>query len=276
MTPRKIDYFRRGRHFLFGMVHLWPILQGNYSLSEIEERAVTDAMRLAEAGFDAVMIENFGDAPFYPESVPPHTIAGMTRIAYAISRKFEELGRDAPKLGINVLRNDAQASIAIAAAVGADFVRVNVHSGAMVTDQGLIQGKAHETVRYRDIIHPECVILADLQVKHSAPLAKRSMEEEAHELWKRAKADGLILTGTRTGASADLQQCRQLNQIFPECPLLVGSGVTPEQLQKLLPHSTGLIVGTWLKQDGQLHNPVDLDRAKELVSLVGKKAGVNN
>lgn len=262
------NFFQPGRCFLFGMIHLEPLLEGPMTLAEVEARALEDASTLAEAGFNAVMIENFGDAPFYPDKVPPHTIAGMTRIGHTIQSHFNTLGDDAPKIGINVLRNDASAALAIAAAIDGAFIRVNIHSGVMVTDQGLIEGKAHETCRYRTQIHPTCNILADIHVKHAAPLVHRPLVQEAKELWQRAHADALILTGDRTGGSTDPTKVQNLRKALPDCPLLVGSGVTPDQLLHLLPWCNGLIVGTWLKKDSILSNPIDLERAKRLVELV--------
>src|SRR5690606_13240725 len=113
-----------------------------------------------------LMLENFGDTPFYPRRVAAHTVAAMTAIAVEVRRQV-----DLP-LGINVLRNDGLSALGIAAASGADFIRVNVLSGARVTDQGIVQGIAHDLLRERRWLGAESVkILADVNVKHSAPLA---------------------------------------------------------------------------------------------------------
>ncbi len=250
--------------FLFGMVHLLPLFD-RFSLDEVERRALEDARKLAEAGFHGIMIENFGDTPFYPDKVPLHTVTAMTRIALKIK---EELSSFSFQLGINVLRNDVEAAIAIAASVGANFVRANIHSGTMLTDQGLIQGKAHLTARYRDQIHPKLRILADIQVKHAAPLALRPLEEEAEELHLRAKADALIITGSGTGKRADFSNLKRIRQHLPECPLIVGSGVTPEQLREIVSLADAAIVGTWLKFDGQTTAPIDPQRALSLMKTL--------
>lgn len=270
MTPAKKIHFSRERCTLIGMIHLDPILEGRHHipLGEVEAKAVEEAKKLQEAGFDAVLIENLGDAPYYPSSVPPHTVAGMTRVGSAIKKYFMSCPGEGPLLGINVMRNDAQAAIAIAAATGASFVRVNVHSGTMVTDQGLLQGQAHVTVRYRDQINPDCRILADIRVKHAASLVERPLEEEAKELWRRANADALILTGTQTGSVIVPQELRGLHHALPNCPLIAGSGVTPEQASHLLPYIQGIIVGTWLKQDGDINNPISFERAQHFVETV--------
>lgn len=257
------------RCFLIGMVHLGPIFEGRDcpSLEEVERQAVEEAIVLADAGFDAILIENLGDAPFYPEQVPPHTIAGMTRIAMSIQAAFRK-HKSPPVIGINVMRNDSMGAIAICAASAGSFVRVNVHSGVMVTDQGLIHGKAHLSSRYRDQYHQNCSIFADVRVKHAAPLAERSLKHEAIELWKRGRADALILTGAQTGNVIVPQELRGLRQAIPSCPLIAGSGVTPEQLSQLLPYIEGIIVGTWLKEDAEVVNPISPDRAKHFVNAV--------
>ncbi|MCR4414077.1 MAG: BtpA/SgcQ family protein, partial [Thermoguttaceae bacterium] len=157
-----------------------------------------DAEVLAEAGVDGLLLENFGDAPFFPGRVPAVTVAAMTALACEVRRRF-----DLP-LGINVLRNDGQSALAIAAAAGARFVRVNVLCGARVTDQGVIVGIAHDLLRDRATLGLARVrIFADVDVKHSAPLARRPIEEEADETLRRGGADGLLVTGTATGRAPE-------------------------------------------------------------------------
>src|SRR5713101_4601014 len=121
------------RPAIIGMVHLLPLPGAPRWAGSMEEalaRAVEDARALAEGGVDGVMVENFGDAPFYPDHVPPETVAAMTRAARAVVEAVPV------PVGVNVLRNDTAAALAIAVAVGARFIRVNVHTGAMWTDQG--------------------------------------------------------------------------------------------------------------------------------------------
>src|SRR5262245_22264078 len=129
---------------IIGMLHV-PALPGSpqsrLKFSAILTWVLKDADALAAGAVDALLLENFGDVPFYPRRVPPHTVAFMTAIARELKRTFEL------PLGINVLRNDAESAIAIASAVPADFIRVNIHTGARVTDQGIIEGTAHETLR---------------------------------------------------------------------------------------------------------------------------------
>lgn len=251
----------RERHALIGMVHLGPILERGVALADVERDACRDAERLAAAGFDAIVVENFGDRPFYPDVVPAWTIAGMTRCILAVRRVVG----DALPLGVNVLRNDARAALAIAAATQVQAIRVNVHIGAAVTDQGIIEGKAHETVRLRRAIAPDVAVWADVRVKHAAPVAVRSITEEAEELHERGEADALIVSGLRTGGQTDPERLAEVRAAVG-CPILVGSGATPEQLAALMPVCDGLIVGSWLKVGGAVLAPVDQARAAEFVA----------
>jgi membrane complex biogenesis BtpA family protein len=187
-----------------------------------------------------VILENYRDVPFHPGRVPASTIAAMTQLVCLVRREYPRL-----VVGANVLRNDATAALAIAHATGANFIRVNVHTGAVVTDQGLLQGMAHDTLRYRRELKADVGILADLQVKHGRPLAIRPLVEEAMEARERGLADGLILTGPVTGAAADPDDLRTVRAALPDCPLLVGSGVTPGNIEQFAPLADGYIVGTY-------------------------------
>ncbi|MGH9332932.1 MAG: BtpA/SgcQ family protein, partial [Vicinamibacteria bacterium] len=153
---------------LAGMLHL-PPLPGSplrrSSLDSIEERLLGEARILEEAGFDALVLENFGDVPFFKDRVEPVTIAAMTRLAVGVRREASGL-----RLGINVLRNDAEAALSVAFAVEAQFIRVNVHVGATATDQGVIEGRAAKTVRLRAALGAEVEIWSDVQVKHGKSL----------------------------------------------------------------------------------------------------------
>ncbi|WP_256948899.1 BtpA/SgcQ family protein, partial [Halorubrum ezzemoulense] len=189
---------------LLGMVHLPPLPgapnapdDGREAMRAAVDRAASDARALDSGGVDGIVIENFGDAPFYPDEVPPHVVAGVTRAATAVAAET-----DLP-LGVNVLRNDAEAALSVAAAVGADFVRVNVHTGARVTDQGIVQGRAHETLRLRDRLGVDVGVFADTDVKHSAPLTPAGYTAESFaDTAERGLADAVIASGPGTGEAA--------------------------------------------------------------------------
>ena len=184
---------------LIGMVHLMPLpgsaRDAENTLEVVIERAISDAKSLEAGGADAIMIENFFDAPFVKEDSPPHAIASMTRAVLAV-RNVVNL-----PLGVNVLRNDSFSAIAIAHVCGAQFVRVNVWVGAAVTDQGVIEGAARKAILYRKELGADVAIFADIFVKHATQLASGSLEDAAKDAVLRGLADGLSVSGTTTGAS---------------------------------------------------------------------------
>lgn len=250
---------------IIGMLHAPPLpgsprYDGNWP--GVVQHVLTDFEVLAVAGVHGLMLENFGDAPFYPDRVPQETVACLTRLAVEIRRRSEL------PLGINMLRNDAAAAVAVAAAAGADFVRVNVLCGARVTDQGLLQGNAHEVLRTRDRLRAGHIhILADVDVKHSAPLAQRPLAEEVHETLARGGADAIIISGSATGALPDLQHVQTAFSAAGAAPVIVGSGVTPASLCDLWPHADAFIVGSHFKQDGVPTSPIVPERVRDLLAV---------
>lgn len=251
----------RARGRLVGVIHLAPLPgspRSTLSGADVARAAAKDARVLADAGFDLVMVENFGDTPFFASEVPPVTVSAMTACALAV----REAAPGTP-VGINVLRNDARAALAVAAVVGAACIRVNVHSGARVTDQGLVEGRAAETLRARRALGAESVaIWADVNVKHSAPLAARDVGQEAEDLVKRALADAVLVTGWGTGKGVDEAELRRVRDAVGGAPVLVASGVTVETIAGLAPLCDGVIVGSALRADGVAGGAIDPRRAE--------------
>jgi membrane complex biogenesis BtpA family protein len=197
------------------------------------------------------MIENFGDAPFVPNRVARITVAAMTACAVAVRSAFPGLA-----LGINVLRNDAEAALAIAIASGADLIRINVHTGARMTDQGLVEGRAHETLRLRRNLGATHIrLLCDVDVKHSAPLARRALGDEAEELAERGLADAVLVTGPGTGRGVAKPHLDEVLAAV-RVPVLVASGATEETLADLCA-AHGVIVGSCLRKSGRAGDPID-------------------
>lgn len=249
---------------VIGMVHLGP-LPGSPtfggSLDAVIEAAARDAALLAEAGFGGIMVENFGDAPFFADDVPKVTVASMSRAVAAVI--------DSGRLptGVNVLRNDALAALAVAAASGAAFIRVNVLSGTMFTDQGPIVGRSADVARARASLCPDTAILADVFVKHAAPPPGLRIEDATRDLVERGGADAVVVSGSGTGAATDPDEVRAVAAVA-SAPVYVGSGVTPQTAAPLLEVASGLIIGSALKQDGRATNPVDPHRAEEFIASI--------
>jgi membrane complex biogenesis BtpA family protein len=249
---------------IIGMVHLDPLPGAprfDGDRESVRERAVQDAAHLSSGGIDGIIVENFGDAPFYRDDVPKHVVAEMTHLVGSVCDTV-----DVP-VGVNVLRNDGKAALSIAAATGASFVRVNVHTGARVTDQGLIEGQAHETLRLRERLNVDVRILADVAVKHSAPVSAENVTQSTHDAVERGLADGVIVSGAGTGRAVDRERLETVAQITDDLsvPTYIGSGVTHETVHDLLSIADGAIVGSSLKEDDVTDNPVDESRVTSLL-----------
>lgn len=256
------------RPILIGMLHVPPLPgspQATLSFSAIRDFVMRDAEALVEGGITNLMIENFGDTPFFPGTVPFHTVAHLTTITNEVATKFPDA-----EIGLNVLRNDGCSALAIAAATGASFIRVNVLCGARLTDQGIIQGIAHDLLRLRKNLSVENVaILADVDVKHSAALAERPLADEIEDAIKRGHADAIIVSGKATGVSVDARQMNEAVSVAGSKPVLIGSGATASSINDLRDRAAGFIAGTNVKFDGNVHSPVDVVRVRKIVACVG-------
>jgi len=257
---------------LVGVVHLPPLPgspRATQACAEIAASAALDARTLQGAGFDLVVLENFGDAPFFAERVPAVTVSAITACAVAIRQACPDF-----PLGVNVLRNDAEAALAVATVVGAHCIRVNVHTGARVTDQGIVQGRAAETLRSRRALGAERVaIWADVDVKHSAPLGERDPAREAEDLVKRGLVDAVLVTGEGTGRGVDEGKLRRVRDAVAGVPVLIASGATEDTLARLAPLCDGVIVGSALRSNGVAGGPVDAERAARFAAAFARCFG---
>jgi membrane complex biogenesis BtpA family protein len=242
------------------MVHLEPLPGApgyGGSMDAILDRARVDAQAIAAAGFDGIMVENFGDAPFFTDDAPKVTIAAMTRAV-------AEVATVGLPTGVNVLRNDGLGALAVAAATGAQFIRINVLSGTMYTDQGPIVGSAALIARARRELCPETAIMADVFVKHATPPAGLTLIDATNDLVERAGADAVIVSGAGTGAATSLDDLKTVAD-RSHLPVFVGSGATAATIRDILAIGDGAIVGSDTKIDGIATNPVDPQRAAAVV-----------
>ena len=256
-----------GKNGIIGMVHLKPLPgspRGGVDFNEIYKQAYEDGLRLFKGGVDAILVENYGDAPFLKERVEPHVIAALS---IAAMRLRESTGLP---VGVNCLRNDCLGSLGAAAASGASFVRVNVFTGVMVTDQGIIQGCAGELLRYRRVLGARVKIFADVLVKHGVPLAGTDLIQASIETVERGLADALIITGPGTGMPVDMGMLEMVRKALPRVPLVAGSGVTAGNIKEIMELCEAVIVGTFFKEDGKIEKPVEISRVRALVQALTK------
>ncbi len=251
---------------VYGVVHLksLPGSPENYlSLDEIIELAQEDVNNLVFGGVDGIIIENFGDTPFVKDDISKRTLASFTTVVENI-----EYDREI-KVGINVLRNDGIAALSIAEATKADFVRINVLNNVMMfTDQGIIEGKAHEIVEFKNSLNKEIEIYADVFVKHAVPPEGSKIENHTEELIHRAGADVVIVTGDGTGHEINIEDLNKVRDIVPQGKLAIGSGVNEENIEDYTGLADILIVGTNFKVDQDVSKRVDQRSVEQLIQMI--------
>lgn len=247
---------------IIGVVHLLPLPTSprwGGNLKAVISRAEQEATALSAGGVDGIIIENFFDAPFAKDRVDPAVVSAMTLIVDRLK------GMVTLPIGINVLRNDARSAIAIATCVGIDFIRVNVLTGVMATDQGLIEGKAYELMRYRRELGSEVGILADVLVKHAHPLGTPNLTTAVQDTIQRGLADGIVLSGWSTGNPPSKEDLKLARAAAGDTTIFVGSGANWENIPDLLSAADGVIVASSLKRHGKIEETIDPIRVSQFV-----------
>jgi membrane complex biogenesis BtpA family protein len=252
---------------VIGVLHLLPLpgapRYSGASVSEIARQAVAESVDLAEGGVDGIIIENFRDNPFL-KRVGPETIAAMTRVSVEISKAVSL------PLGLCVLQSDGLGAIAIAKAVGAAFIRVPYFSETYVVDAGLMDSIAGSLQRFRVSLGCTAKVFADVHIKHGYPLAQRDIGASARDAIERCSADAVIVTGLRTGGETDLEDVKRVRKALPDANLIVGSGVSLENVGRYLEYVSGIILSTSLKREGRTENVVDPGRVSDFMKEIEK------
>lgn len=247
---------------IIGVVHLLPLPTSprwGGNLKAVIDRAEQEVTALASGGVDGVIVENFFDAPFTKNQVDPAVISAMTLIVQRLMNLVTL------PVGINVLRNDSQSALAIATCVRAQFIRVNVLTGVMATDQGFIEGQAHQLLRYRRELGSDVKIFADVLVKHARPLGSPNLTTAVQETIERGLADGVILSGWATGSPPNLEDLELASAAANGTPVFIGSGANWENVSTLMKAADGVIVSSSLKRRGQIEQPIDPIRVSQFV-----------
>ncbi|XP_046736218.1 uncharacterized protein F13E9.13, mitochondrial [Diprion similis] len=255
---------------VIGMIHVGglpgtPRYGG--SVKRIITEALDDAAIYASCKVDGVLVENMHDIPYVQaKDLLPETTALMTRVCSEV-RKI--LPRHVP-CGVQVLAGANKEAIAVAQAADFQFIRAEGFVFSHIADEGFTDASAGSLLRYRRQIDAENVLVfSDIKKKHSA----HSITSDV-SLSETAKAaeffltDGVIITGSATGDPADAAQVKEVKRVA-KGPVIVGSGVTTENLEKYLT-ADAVIVGTYFKTDGHWENAVDSGRVDSLIRKLEK------
>lgn len=247
-----------GESPLIGVIHLPRLSVGtNHQLSEIITYANEEAKKLEQCDFSAIIVENYNDAPFAKTQVSDYVFSKLSIIIHEM-KKSTSL-----PIGVNILRNACLQAYIIASIQELEFIRCNVWESAYVTDQGMIEGVAHEVINCKNQLSSSVKVFADIHVKHAIPLGSSNLLETAKNALYRGKADHVIVSGDSTGTPPSALAIKELSDygIYP----FIGSGLSIKNLLQFAPYIGGAIVGTSIKKNFKVTNPIDTDLAISLV-----------
>jgi membrane complex biogenesis BtpA family protein len=250
---------------IIGMLHLRPLpgssIYDGTGLEPIIRHALEEAKILLDNGVNGLNIENYFDLSYSPDVAPTETVASMAIIANEIRKAF-------PKavLGLCVLA-DPIAGLAIAHAIHAQFIRATFFTEASVDVSGLVIRRPHDILRYRKFLDPSIKIFADVQIKHSAPLARRPIEESAYDA-AYFLADAVIISGKHTGFPTNIEDVKKVREVLPDYPILIGSGIKNQDAPELFKYASGAFAGTTFKKDGSTDNSVDPSRVHDFMETM--------
>jgi membrane complex biogenesis BtpA family protein len=255
---------------IIGMVHLPPLDQA-FDMSNTDdsifEISLQDAIALEEAGFDAILIENFHDTPFPKYRLDDEKFILMSTIVKEVGSKISI------PWGVNVLRNACVQALIMATVNKGSFIRCNIYEGAYVTDQGIIESVAKDVQKKKREINSKVQILADVHVKHATPLGDFSLEEAAKNAITREGADAIIVSGKTTGTLIEISRLKNFVEMTKIKPIL-GSGLSSNNLSEVFPYISGAIVGSSIKV-ADISSPIDIEKAKTKIQALWKAVGLS-
>ncbi|MBM4413050.1 MAG: BtpA/SgcQ family protein [Chloroflexi bacterium] len=265
------DIFRTPKPII-GMVHCWPMPGApgytGYGMHTIIDHAKADTEALLAGGCDGVIVENMWDIPFRAGAhIPPESIASHAVVAAAVRAECHL------PMGINLVHNGGVALLAIAIAARAEFIRVCMFTGAGVWDAGSFdEGCAADLMRRRKELHAEHIkIIADVDKKHSVRFP--GIDLATHIEWTRFfGADALIISGRMTGDAPDLGKVREAKALAGDRPIIIGSGADDRNIGAFMSVADGVIVGSSIKYDGQIAQPVDAERVRRFIDAARSHA----
>jgi membrane complex biogenesis BtpA family protein len=265
METKQIDQIKGGK-WIIGMVHVdaLPGTPGNtQTIPSIIKHAVDEALILQDSGIDAILIENMHDVPYLKKSVGPEVVACMTAISAELRKKIQV------PLGIQILAAANKEALAVAQATALDFIRTEGFVFGHLADEGYLESCAGELLRYRKQIGAEYIrVFTDVQKKHSSHAITADISLKEHiETAAFFLSDGIIITGTSTGKEPSADDVRIAHAVS-DLPVIIGSGITIDNIENYWKLADAFIVGSHLKYDGNWKNKVSAERVKALMKKV--------
>uniref|UniRef100_H2YWZ4 BtpA domain containing protein n=1 Tax=Ciona savignyi TaxID=51511 RepID=H2YWZ4_CIOSA len=268
MACRKfVDVFQKSKGVIIGMVHLRALPgtpKNNLCVTQICDIALKEAEIYINAGLDGIMIENMHDVPYKKNNlIGPEITAAMATVGSKLRTNFSEI-----PIGVQILTAANQEALAVAKCCDLDFMRAEGFVFSHIGDEGIIDSCAGSLLRYRKQLNAENVLVfADVKKKHSShAITSDTSVAETSQAAEFFLADGVIITGSQTGVSADPLQLQDVqNQV--EIPVLVGSGVSVENIENFI-RCSALVIGSHFKVGGFWGNDVDVHRVEDFMNRV--------
>ncbi len=251
---------------VIGMVHTLAspgAPKYNGSVQDIVDKAVKEAKIYEEAGLDAIIIENMHDVPYLMRNVGAEVISTLTAVAIKIKAEVSL------PIGIQVLAGANKQALAIALAADLDFIRAEGFIFSHIADEGLMNSDAAELMRYRRAIEASKIkVLCDIKKKHSSHALTSDVDivEFAHTA-DFFLADGLIVTGSSTAQAANIKEVISVKNASKK-PVLIGSGLTAENIKEYWSAADGFIIGSYFKQNGYWENEIDPNRVEKFMQEI--------
>jgi membrane complex biogenesis BtpA family protein len=251
---------------LVGVIHVGALPgapRASAGVDELTDAAVSEAKAYRDGGVDALMIENMHDVPYLRGSVGPEVVAAMAVVGRAVKSESKL------PVGVQILAGANVEAVAVAHAAGLDYVRVEAYAFAHVADEGIIESSAAELLRFRRKIGAEGVrVWADVKKKHAAHAITSdvSLGETAATV-EFMLGDAVIVSGAATGEPPRASDVREAKS-HCRVPVLLGSGVTPENVSEFYDAADGFIVGSYFKEGGLWSNTVEPARVARMVEAL--------
>ncbi|HEY6118683.1 MAG TPA: BtpA/SgcQ family protein [Pyrinomonadaceae bacterium] len=253
---------------VIGVIHVGALPgtpRNTQTVPELIASAKREAKLYREAGVDGVMIENMHDVPYMRGEVGPEIVAAMTVIGREVKSDC-----DLP-VGIQILAGANIEALAVAHAASLDFIRAEGYAYAHVADEGLIQASAAKLLRYRRMIGATRIqVWTDVKKKHSAHAITADVSLGATaETVEFMGADCVIVTGSVTGEApkvTDVQEAKSHCQL----PVVLGSGISTDNINEFYNEADGFIIGSSFKVDGLWSNTIDPSRVRTFMNSLYK------
>ncbi|MEA2096205.1 MAG: BtpA/SgcQ family protein [Candidatus Cloacimonadota bacterium] len=254
-----INEFQK-KKLIIGMVHVGALPgtpNNKYSISQIISKAVQEAILYEQNGLDAIILENMHDVPYLNKEVGPEITASMAAIATEVKKNIS-----IPS-GVQILAGANKEALAVAKASGCEFIRVEGFVYSHIADEGLMNACAGKLMRYKKMIGAEDIaVFADIKKKHSSHSITSDLDiTDFAEACKFFLANGIIITGRSTSEEADINELQKVHKTC-DLPILIGSGITLNNIDKYWNHTDGFIIGSYFKEDGNWKNAVSGDRVQ--------------